>query len=76
MNPSNCVETSYSIIRLKDLFDATMPLQDKLISAYVKADGGQLAKLEELCKRLNSDIASLLLFRGKIEEIMATPTSS
>ena len=58
-------ETAYAILRLKELSAAALVLQDKLITADVRG----APDLESLCKDLNDNIASLLLFKGKIEEI-------
>jgi hypothetical protein len=59
-------ETAHAILRLKELSAAALVLQDKILAAYVR-DSPQL---ETLCKDLNDNIASLLLFKGKIEALI------
>lgn len=62
-------ETGYAILRLKDLSVAALEIQDKLITAYARG----APELESLCKELNDNIASLLLFKRKIEAL--TPSA-
>ena len=69
MNSSECGNVATAICNLKKLSDTVMSLQDKVIRAYVRAEGGQLATLDEVCKRMNGDIASLLRFSEELGEV-------
>lgn len=63
------LHVSSALTDLWKLRDSMKQIEDKLISAFVRTEKTELGPLNEVCKEMSSDIASLLLLSKKIEEL-------